>query len=204
MAPQLIILRHGNTFDKGDTIRRVGAPTDLPLSTSGRMQAEAVGKFMASEFGAVEHILSSPLLRAHETAEFVAAAYAPSPTIEITATLTEIDHGPDEGQPEPDVIARIGAHALKAWEHDATPPPDWIVDPTALISGWREIFQNAYERGGQSVAVTSNGVARFALHAADAIDGEFPQKLRTGAFGLVSFGQDGQARVTAWDIRPPR
>ena len=36
----ILICRHCNTFDKGDIIRRVGARTHLPLSLSGRAQAE--------------------------------------------------------------------------------------------------------------------------------------------------------------------
>ncbi|HAO37083.1 MAG TPA: histidine phosphatase family protein, partial [Hyphomonas sp.] len=36
---RLIIVRHGNTFDKGDTVTRVGGRTDLPLSASGLAQA---------------------------------------------------------------------------------------------------------------------------------------------------------------------
>ncbi len=39
---RLIILRHGNTFDTGDIPTRVGAHTDLSLSVSGRMQADAL------------------------------------------------------------------------------------------------------------------------------------------------------------------
>ncbi|MEL6754250.1 MAG: histidine phosphatase family protein, partial [Pseudomonadota bacterium] len=39
----LYIVRHGNTFDTGDTVLRVGGRTDLPLSTSGEMQATALG-----------------------------------------------------------------------------------------------------------------------------------------------------------------
>ena len=39
----IYIVRHGNTFDKGDVVTRVGARTDLPLSRSGFAQAEALG-----------------------------------------------------------------------------------------------------------------------------------------------------------------
>ena len=39
---QLLIVRHGNTFETGETPRRVGLRTDLPLSSSGRKQANAL------------------------------------------------------------------------------------------------------------------------------------------------------------------
>ena len=44
----IYIVRHGNTFDKGDVVTRVGARTDLGLSSSGQTQAEALAiHFMA-------------------------------------------------------------------------------------------------------------------------------------------------------------
>ena len=43
---RVIICRHGNTFDKGEVARRVGARTDLALSKSGIVQA----KFLAEQF----------------------------------------------------------------------------------------------------------------------------------------------------------
>ncbi|MFZ4686424.1 MAG: histidine phosphatase family protein [Hyphomonadaceae bacterium] len=39
MQTRIFIVRHGNTFDKGDVVTRVGGRTDLPLSTSGSAQA---------------------------------------------------------------------------------------------------------------------------------------------------------------------
>jgi len=41
---RIVICRHGNTFDKGEIVTRVGARTDLPLSTSGRTQAKILAK----------------------------------------------------------------------------------------------------------------------------------------------------------------
>ena len=38
---RVYIVRHGNTFDRGDVILRVGGRTDIPLSTSGIDQAKA-------------------------------------------------------------------------------------------------------------------------------------------------------------------
>jgi transcriptional regulator GlxA family with amidase domain len=43
----LIIARHGNTFEDGETPRRVGARTDLPLSEI----AARCGFYDASDFG---------------------------------------------------------------------------------------------------------------------------------------------------------
>ena len=42
----LVIARHGNTFESGETPRRVGARTDLPLTEKGRQQAQAIGHYL--------------------------------------------------------------------------------------------------------------------------------------------------------------
>ena len=45
MVRKVYIVRHGNTFDKGDVVTRVGARTDLPLSSSGQTQAEQLAAY---------------------------------------------------------------------------------------------------------------------------------------------------------------
>ena len=171
---ELFILRHGNTFDPGDVVTRVGARTDLALSASGRAQAEAVAAHFAGRGLRFQRIFAAPLKRTAMTAGIVRAAID-GPVAEALDFLTEIDYGPDENQPEEIVVARIGEAALAAWEKDAVPPPGWRVDPAALI--------------------------RFALDAADSLAGAFPRKLKTCAWGTV-VARNGDAVVTGWNIRP--
>ncbi|MEZ5892039.1 MAG: phosphoglycerate mutase family protein [Parvularculaceae bacterium] len=68
----LYILRHGNTFDKGDVVRRVGARTDMPLSVSGVMQATALAAHFERLGIEFSDVVSSPLERAMMTADIVA------------------------------------------------------------------------------------------------------------------------------------
>ncbi|MEL6688371.1 MAG: histidine phosphatase family protein [Pseudomonadota bacterium] len=186
---RVIVVRHGNTFDTGDVIRRVGRGTDLPLSTSGRMQAEALAAQFADQ--TFDNVISSPLLRTRQTAETV------SSTIEFDDRLLEIDYGPDEGQPEDAVVARIGEDALKRWDEDATPPPDWSIDPDQIRQDWRDILEKAQ---GTTLIVTSNGVARFLLDIAshNGVD----RKLKTGAYGCLEERADSW-HITDWNVRPP-
>lgn len=178
-----IILRHGDTFAPGEAPRRIGARTDLPLVESGRQQARTLAEHFAGvRFG---RCLVSPLLRTRETAAIVAPHLVPEPT----EWLREIDHGPDEGRREDDVIARIGADALAAWEREALPPPGWIVDAPERVAAWRAFLAT----DGTTLLVTSNGAARFARLAL----GLPPAKLRTGAYGEIVDG-----RITRWDERP--
>lgn len=180
-----VIVRHGNTFAPGEAPRRIGARTDLPLVESGRAQARALAADFAERELAFDRVLASPLRRTRETAQTIAPG-----RIETVRWLREIDHGPDEGRTEEEVIARIGQRALDAWERDAVPPPGWTVDADERLAAWRAFLAGAT---GTVLLVTSNGAARFARMAL----GLAPAKIRTGAYGVI---EDG--RLTCWDRRP--
>ena len=83
---RIIVCRHGNTFDKGDTVTRVGGRTDLPLSTSGTAQAEALSRhFTDTAFRAA---YCSPLQRTRETAAAILSARADGPDLTVLPFLT--------------------------------------------------------------------------------------------------------------------
>ena len=201
----IYIVRHGNTFDKGDTITRVGARTELPLSSSGETQAEALAlHFMAvvpAGFGAA---YCSALQRTRQTADAILAVRETRPTLETLEFLREVDYGVDENQPEEAVIARIGEAALAAWDADAVPPPGWDVDPEAVKSAWRDLLQSiaASEAEAPVLIVTSNGIARFVLDAVTDFETQ-PEtiKLKTGAYGHLRTSGDA-VRLLSWNVRP--
>lgn len=203
LAVKLVILRHGNTFDKGDVVTRVGGRTDLPLSNSGKQQAAAISEVLKAQGFAFTQIYCSPLKRTQMTAEAVRDGTAPDIAITALEGLREIDYGPDENKPEDDVLARIGQPALDAWEKHAHPPPGWRVDVQALRGFWRKLFDQlaAREAGAQGpvLAVTSNGVARFALDAADSIPPDAPRKLKTARFGVVAIDIHRRAEIISWN-----
>ena len=206
MGLTLTIVRHGNTFEAGETPRRVGSPTDIPLVDSGRDQASALGQWFSEHDIRFDAAFTSPLRRTRETAALILAAQAHSPALELADWLAEVDHGPDEDQPEAAVIARIGAEALSAWETNGTPPRDWVVDAQARRASWRRLFDMASDTSERAVLlVTSNGAARFALLADAALHAQAESlpslKLRTGAFGRIVVGTDG-IHLAEWDRRP--
>lgn len=215
MTATLYIVRHGNTFDKGDVVTRVGGRTDLPLSVSGLAQAAALARHFEGLGTTFATASTSPLKRTRVTAETILAAQTAPPELNVRVFLREIDYGPDENQPEPDVVARIGEAALQAWETQGTPPPGWRVDPHALIGNWQETFRQLGAIPGNHLIVTSNGIARFALKAAGA-DQSHTLKLATGAYGVLDLKgevKQGHASaslvmaneaitVRAWNVRP--
>lgn len=198
MTPRLFIVRHGNTFEPGDTVTRVGGRTDLALSASGRAQAQALAAHFAGQDIQFATARTGPLRRTKQTAAAILVAQAKPPDLATDLFLREIDYGPDENRPEDDVIARIGKAALEAWERDMIPPPDWRVDPQALIANWQETFDELRGAPGNHLIVTSNGIARFALAAARASG--HPPKLATAAYGVIALGEAAES-VELWNQR---
>ncbi|MFN7055567.1 histidine phosphatase family protein [Hyphomonas sp.] len=197
---RLFIVRHGNTFDEGQTVTRVGARTDLPLSNSGRIQAIGLAAyFREMRFAAA---LASPLIRTRETARTILSWRTDSPALLIAPFLTEIDYGPDENEPEWKVAARLGP-ALEAWDRDAAVPPGWIVDVEAIRAGWRGLITRAADlpEDAAALVVTSNGIARFLPDVADAAPDGIDRKLKTGAFGELAVSA-GRAEILRWNVRP--
>ena len=190
---RVYIVRHGNTFDKGDTILRVGGKTDLPLSTSGLEQAQRLSKtFQNIEF---EAAYSSDLKRTRQTAEAILGEQ----NYDLAEFLTEVDYGPDEGRPETEVIGRLGAEALAKWDKHAVPPEGWKVDIEGLRTAW-QAFLAMCNPESNTLVVTSNGVARFLLDVVEC-DKAVPLKLRTGSYGIIDLTRKGPV-LAGWDIRP--
>jgi probable phosphoglycerate mutase len=199
---RLVVVRHGNTFETGEAPRRIGARTDLPLTAAGVAQAEALARHFAANGIVFDLVLSGELQRTRRTAEAIAGGQP----IETARFLTEIDHGPDEGQPETAVIDRIGNDAITLWETQWVAPEGWEVGAQWRLLAWREFVERVAEElpGGTILLVTSNGAARFALAALGLKPGENRAgvKFRTGSYGVIEVGSGADFRLTGWDIRP--
>ena len=199
---RIVICRHGNSFDKGDVVTRIGARTDLPLSISGIDQARGLTKQFSSGTSGFEFKLAfcSSLLRTYQTADFILTSGHDVKTLDILKFLTEIDYGVDENKPEEQVVARLGRDAITLWDEKAIPPEGWDVNPEELIQSWKDFFARYMDHEGDILVVTSNGIARFALDAVDEITTDAPRKLRTAAYGIIEI-ENGHSKLTAWDIR---
>lgn len=202
MTGRVFLVRHGNTFAPREPPRRIGARTDLPLVASGIAQAKALGEWFATRNIRFARAVAGPLRRTQQTAAII-LHHAQAPPAAATASwLTEIDHGPDEDQPEDVVLRRVGPAAIEAWDKAAVPPPGWIVDAAARITAWRAFL--AEPSSGDTLLVTSNGAARFALLACPDVATALPggtMKLRTGAYAEIGWTRDNTPTILAWDVR---
>jgi len=206
MKTTLLIARHGNTFSPGDVITRVGARTDMPLSPSGMEQGRKLGLYLKEKNMLPDVVFTSALLRTRQTAEQAFAAADISRETNINPLFNEIDYGIDENRPEPEVVARLGADALKSWDEDAIVPNGWKVDVPAIIKGWLDFGkQIARDHAGKTVlVVTSNGIARFAPY----LTGDFAafrrdHKLKISTGALCVFAHEADVwKVEEWNVKP--
>ena len=104
----LVLTRHGLT-DRSIPEQHLGQRMDAPLNEAGRRQAAALADRL--ERVDFDRVISSPLIRARETAEIV----APAERVELDARLLEMDYGEWEGLTYED-LARDHAAARKRWE----------------------------------------------------------------------------------------
>ncbi|MBU2582479.1 MAG: histidine phosphatase family protein [Alphaproteobacteria bacterium] len=204
LGKRVYVVRHGNTFDKGDIVRRVGGRTDLALSVSGREQADRLAAHFMANGIVFDKAYSSPLKRTMETARSILTAQGGNLPIEPATFLREIDYGPDENAPEEDVVRRIGEDALQKWETDAIPPPGWLVDNDGLTAAWASFLEQMAGTNARNIlAVTSNGIARFLLNLPTLNNPDATLKLRTAAYGVIRIGDTGTPLLEDWNIRPP-
>lgn len=224
---KLIIARHGNTFNKGDIILRVGSRTDLPLTEEGKKQGKKLGENLRSANITPSFYYSAPLKRTIETTVEVAKVFGNQSLPTIVDFLTELDYGEFDGQPEQLVIERLGSieaqthgfinlpkdslielgkDCLTRWDKKMILPQGWKflqqrVD--SLKNDWRRFATQLTNKTESStnLVVTSNGIARFALSILPP-NTQLPESLKisTGAFCLFSW--DGKVwNLDAWNVQ---
>ena len=106
----IVLTRHGHT-DRSEPDQYLGQTIDVPLSDQGRAEATLLHDRLAGV--AFDRVISSPLLRAQETARLV----RPRDAIELDARLAEADYGEWEGRLVADIAAHDAARRA-AWEDD--------------------------------------------------------------------------------------
>ena len=157
-----IFVRHGNTFEAGQQAVWIGARTDLPLTETARRQAQMVGKWCVDHHLHPKAIIAGPLRRTRETAEII-QTYTSGELI-VFEEMREIDYGLWEGLSSAEIELSYGASTLKAWEADATWPPNagWPQQEQTVTRAILDLM-NGLDRFGTDADVvlcTSNGILK--------------------------------------------
>lgn len=149
VATELIVIRHGQTVWNSE--RRMQGHTDTALSPLGRAQAQALAARMQDM--RFDHLYSSDLSRAHDTARAIAALTGHA--IRIDRRLRERGFGIFEGLNREEMEARYPAEYERFRDRD----PDYAVpggeSPRAFYERSLACFRELVERhrGGRVVAV---------------------------------------------------
>jgi probable phosphoglycerate mutase len=145
-----LLLRHGQT--PMSVQKRYAGRSDIPLTDIGLQQAAAAAKRLAS--AGIDVIVASPLLRARQTADEVAATTG-VPVVTDDG-FRETDFGAWEGLTFAEVRERWPAE-VSAWLADpAVPPPDGesFVEVSERVAG--ALQRVLADRAGQTVLIVSH------------------------------------------------
>ncbi len=188
---RLILARHGNTFEKGETPTQVGARSDLPLTAEGRKQAEALAGCLTPHV-----VYAGSLRRQIETAMLFGKKHTLEPA------LTEIDYGLWEGLTTEEITDR--------WPEEYT---QWttkgiwqegifggsLEEHQRKIANWLEFLRSTYKNGDTILGVTSNGIIR--LFYPTTVENVEQLKVKTGHFCELNL-LDNSVEVVSWNTKP--
>ncbi|MBP2707035.1 bifunctional RNase H/acid phosphatase [Microbispora sp. RL4-1S] len=191
-ATSLLLLRHGETPLSVD--KRFSGLGDPSLTSAGLAQAEAAAARLTGKPYDIEVIVSSPLTRARQTAEAVAASTGVPVLVE--EDLRETDFGAWEGHTFAE-IQRRWPDELAAWLADpgvAPPGGESFADTERRVERARDRLLRAHE--GRSVVVVSHVtpiklLVRLALGAP--VQSLYRMHLDLACLSAVDYYADGPA-----------
>jgi probable phosphoglycerate mutase len=186
------LLRHGRTEHTPE--RRYSGRNELPLSRTGRAEAEAAAA-RASELG-IDVVVASPLRRARETAEIVAGAL--DLPLELDEDLMELDFGDLEGLTLDEALAKHPL-ATRRFMSDVTvaaPGGESVAQVSARVARSRQ--QILLRHAGKTVLVVSHVTPiKLLLAAALQADDAIVHRVFLEAASLctVTWSSDGRSSV---------
>ncbi|MCC2971362.1 histidine phosphatase family protein [Massilia sp. IC2-476] len=207
----IFLIRHGETAWNAE--KRLQGHLDIPLNAEGERQAALLGAALAAE--PVDHIVSSDLMRARQTAEAIARTRGAR--VATDPALRERCYGGFEGLLYSEIAARFPLEfaAWQARDVDGVLPPG---------TNQGESFRQFYERAvgailahaqahpGKTIALVAHGgVLECAYRAALGLSLETPRDFKVlnasvnrfvveeGGLKLVSWGEVGHLRPAVLD-----
>ena len=146
---KVFLIRHGAT-DWNKVHRIQGSGADPPLNEEGRRQAE----MLAGGLGEAEVLYSSPLLRARQTAEFLARRR--SLDVVIEPDLREINAGVLEGVSNKDLGMTLAQYLTIPTNGDLPCPPGGESLRELQERSWRALSRITGAHPGSTIAVVSH------------------------------------------------
>lgn len=206
----LILVRHGNTFNAGDSVTRVGRTEDIPLVEKGRHQAMEVADALLCNNISPTAIFSSPLKRTRETADIISKVLSLKAQPIIDERLNEIDYGKWAGLSNDEIIQRYGEMDLNAWDERSVWPKNakWGGSEEQIIEDVVNFFNEVksnFTEDDTILIISSNGVLRYFLKL---VPDEFKKRIEDQTFkmktGYISTIQvvHNQITIPVWNVHP--
>jgi broad specificity phosphatase PhoE len=178
----IVFARHGQTAPNRDGL--VLGRADPELTEEGQRQAAQLAEALAGE--PVTAILTSPLLRARQTAEAVAAACGVAVTVD--ERLVEIDWGAWEGRP----AGSLAVSDVDRWRADDGTAPEG--ESLTSLTGRVESFcLDTLDGEGNIVAVSHVSPIKAAAAWAMGVEGTVAWRM---FLGLASITRVGRGRTS--------
>jgi 2,3-bisphosphoglycerate-dependent phosphoglycerate mutase len=191
----LYLIRHGESVYNAEG--RLQGHSDVPLSELGRRQGQAVAECLAGR--PIEALYSSPLPRAYQTAEILAARlHLPILTDD---RLKEINVGIFQGRLRRELDQMYPAEMAR-W---VTEDPDYVLpggeSRRQVIERGRAAFQDIAQTERRCVAVVSHG--RLLMLTLKSLLGlpskEPPFSLQNGSITTLNYTASGRFELVALD-----
>jgi len=187
---RIYLMRHGHVDYLAKHVATQGAVNVVPLTTRGRLQAEAAGAALAHVV--FDRALCSGFPRTHETASHVLAAQKTPPVLEIDSGLVEIQSAAMDPPPKSraEMIERMKTRFSEAGNPGAKAPEgseDYGVAQSRAVA----VIQRLLGESGWHTAliVAHEGINRLVLswacNAGLAAMGSFEQD--TGCINVIDF-----------------
>ena len=203
----LLLARHGNTFEPGQTPVFVGAKEDLPLSKKGVQQACAIANALSVSRCKLDRIISGPLQRTLKGAEIIAKMCDFESAIEIDSRLREIDYGSWGGKTDTEIINIWGQKALDDWRERSIAPKSvtWFPKPEHIrknVFEFTQSLRDSQRSDSTILVVTSNGILRyFHSQLAPKNAGMSDSKVNTGHVCAARITNE-QTEILFWNESP--
>ncbi|MBJ7449874.1 MAG: histidine phosphatase family protein [Parachlamydiales bacterium] len=210
---RLIIVRHGNTFESGQTPVQVGLKTDLPLTEKGCLQAEYFAKYLEVKNIKPKAVYAGSLKRQVKTAQIVCKYLHIQDALKLNEpALNEIDYGLWEGLSTEDIQSK--------WPDDYanwTEESRWADGIFAqslghhikAIQSWIKQLLQTYKANDCIIGVTSNGIMRLfqtfqTTQWQQLVHDRNMEKIKvkTGHFCDLLIDDDGSVQIQSWNVNP--
>ncbi|MFH1254705.1 MAG: histidine phosphatase family protein [bacterium] len=192
----LILARHGNTFNKGEKIYRVGNANDLPLVEKGLEQAQTFAKVLLEKNIKPVAVYCGPLQRTRKFAEIIVSGLDLHESPIVDERLNELNYGVWAGLDDEAIREKVGAD-FDGWEKHGRWPqnskwPETEKEVVHQVRSFAKSLAEKYNPEDVVIVVSSSGKLRYFLKL---IENEFEDRIKSGNIKVGT----GNACIVAYD-----